>query len=66
MNKYRTGDIRHCFADISRIKNKLGFKPKFSLEEGIKELVEWGEKEEAVDKFEEAHEELFKRGLVEK
>jgi hypothetical protein len=31
----------------------------------MKELVEWGEKEEAEDKFEEAHEELLRRGLVE-
>jgi dTDP-L-rhamnose 4-epimerase len=65
-NKYRAGDIRHCFADISKIKNKLGYEPKIDFEEGMKELVEWGEKEEAVDKFEEAHEELLRRGLVEK
>ena len=64
-NKYRAGDIRHCFADISKIKNKLGYKPKIDFEEGMKELVEWGEKEETVDKFEEAHEELKVRGLVE-
>lgn len=65
-NKYRAGDIRHCFADISKIKNELGYKPKVDFEEGMKELVEWGEKEDAVDKFEETHEELLRRGLVEK
>ena len=64
-NKYRAGDIRHCFADISKIRNKIGYKPKVDFEEGMKELVEWGEKEEAVDKFEEAHEELKARRLVE-
>ncbi len=65
-NKYRAGDIRHCFADISmKIKNKLGYNPKVYFKEGMKELVEWGEKKEAVDKFEEAHEELLRRGLVE-
>jgi dTDP-L-rhamnose 4-epimerase len=64
-NKFRAGDIRHCFADISKIKNKLGYEPKIDFEEGMKELVEWGEKEETVDKFEEAHEELKVRGLVE-
>ena len=64
-NKYRAGDIRHCYADIAKIKNKLGFKPGAGLEEGMKELVEWGEKEEAVDKFDDAHEELKARGLVE-
>jgi len=64
-NKFRAGDIRHCFADISKIKNNFGYKPKVDFEEGMKELVEWGEKVEAVDKFEEAHEELKARGLVE-
>jgi dTDP-L-rhamnose 4-epimerase len=64
-NKYRAGDIRHCFADISRIRDKMGYKPKVDFEEGMKELVEWGEKEEAMDRFEEAHEELLGRGLVE-
>ncbi len=64
-NKCRAGDIRHCFADISKIKNKLGYEPKVDFEDGMKELVDWGEKEEAMDKFKEAHEELFRRGLVE-
>jgi dTDP-L-rhamnose 4-epimerase len=63
-SKFRAGDIRHCFADISKIKNKLGYKPKMGFEEGMVELVDWGEKEEAVDTFEEAHKELLKRGLV--
>lgn len=64
-NKYRAGDIRHCFADISKIKTKLEYNPKDDFEGGMKELVEWGEKEEAVDKFKGAHEELKVRGLVE-
>lgn len=63
-NKYRAGDIRHCFADISKIKNKLEYKPEVDLEKGMKYLVVWGEKEEAVNKFEKAHEELLRRGLV--
>jgi dTDP-L-rhamnose 4-epimerase len=63
-NNYRAGDIRHCFADISRIKNKLGYEPKVAFEEGLKELVAWGEKEEAMDKFDMAHEELKTKGLV--
>ena len=64
--KYRAGDIRHCFADISKIKDKLGFRPKVSFKDGMEELVTWGAKEEAVDGFEEAYGELLKRGLVEK
>ena len=65
-DKYRAGDIRHCFADITKIKNKLGYKPKVDFEEGMKELVAWGEEEEAVDTFDKAHEELLRRELVEK
>ena len=65
-NKYRAGDTRHCFADISKIKSKLGYEPKISFEEGMKELVEWGVKVEAEDKFDEAYQELLSRGLVEK
>jgi dTDP-L-rhamnose 4-epimerase len=63
-DRYRTGDIRHCIADISKIGKKLGYKPKVDFEEGMRELVDWGEQEEAVDKFEEAYGELKTRGLV--
>lgn len=64
--RYRAGDIRHCFADISKIRDKLGFRPKVGFEEGMKELVAWGAKEEASDGFEDAYGELLKRGLVDK
>ena len=62
-NKYRAGDIRHCFADISKIK-KLGYEPKVSFEEGMKELVEWASKIEAKDRFEKAYKELEEKRLV--
>jgi dTDP-L-rhamnose 4-epimerase len=64
-NKFRSGDIRHCFADVSRIKN-IGFEAKISLEEGMNDLVSWGEKENAVDDTEKAHSELVNKGLVER
>jgi len=65
VNKYRSGDIRHCFADISKIK-KLGFEPAVSFKEGMQELVEWGKTQIAEDKSETAYQELKERGLVEK
>lgn len=49
VNRFRIGDIRHCYADISSIKG-IGFNPRYSLEEGLGYLVEWGRKEESVDK----------------
>lgn len=64
VNKYRAGDIRHCYADISKIK-KLGFDPIVSFNEGMHELVEWGETQEAEDKSDVAYQELKERGLVE-
>lgn len=64
--KYRAGDTRHCFADISKIKGKLEFQPEVSFEVGMEELVAWGSKEDAVDGFEDAYREMLKRGLVEK
>lgn len=64
--KYRAGDIRHCFADITKLTKKLGYKPTVDFETGMQEFVKWGEREEAEDKFKVAHKELLKRGLVER
>jgi len=64
VGKFRKGDIRHCFADISKIRRKLGFKPKVSFEDGIRELVEWSEREEARDKVDKATQELKEKGLL--
>lgn len=62
-NKYRSGDIRHCYADISKIK-KLGFVPRISLEVGMRKLVEWGRHMESEDKFKIVERELKEKGLV--
>jgi dTDP-L-rhamnose 4-epimerase len=62
--KFREGDIRHCYADISRIQTRLGFVPRVPLEEGVKELVGWVREEQAVDMVEQAAKELERRGLA--
>lgn len=62
--KFRKGDVRHCFADMSKISSKLGWKPKFTFEDGMKELIEWSLHAESEDKFEQAKKELEKRGLA--
>jgi dTDP-L-rhamnose 4-epimerase len=38
---FRLGDIRHNFADLTKIKSKLGFEPKFDFEKGIKQFTDW-------------------------
>jgi dTDP-L-rhamnose 4-epimerase len=62
--KFRKGDIRHCFADTTKIRKKLGFKLKMSFEEGMKELIEWSKNQESVDKFNEATKYLKKHDLI--
>ena len=62
--KYRMGDVRHCFADISRARSLLGFEPQVSLEHGIIELANWLEGQQAEDHFDRAAEELTSRGLT--
>jgi dTDP-L-rhamnose 4-epimerase len=39
--KFRAGDIRHCFADITRIRRLLGYEPRHQFESGVSELVAW-------------------------
>jgi dTDP-L-rhamnose 4-epimerase len=41
LGKYRVGDIRHCFPDISKIEKTFGFRPKRTFDEGMKELISW-------------------------
>lgn len=65
LNKYRSGDTRHCYADITKIQ-RLGFKPTISLEDGMRELVSWGKLQEAEDRSNIALEKLKEMGLVER
>jgi dTDP-L-rhamnose 4-epimerase len=62
--KYRAGDIRHCFADVTVARELLGFEPQVSLEEGMWELADWLQGQEAVDRVDAAAAELAARGLA--
>ncbi len=61
--KFRAGDIRHCVADITRI-SRFGFRPQVSLQDGLRELVEWGKPQPAKDRVDEATKELQAYGLA--
>ncbi len=61
--KYRAGDIRHCFADIGRAGEVLGYRPQVTLEQGLEELVGWMVGQQAFDGVDDAHAELARRGL---
>lgn len=62
--KYRVGDIRHCFADISLAREVLGYEPTTTLDDGMAELAEWLRDQVADDHVEAARAELDKRGLA--
>ena len=62
--RYRAGDVRHCFADIGRARDLLGFEPCRSFAQGIEELAVWLGGATAVDRVDQATEELVRRGLV--
>lgn len=64
VGKYRTGDIRNCFADISLVRERLGFEPRVKLDIGMARLAGWLEGQSAIDRAPEATEELIVRGLT--
>ncbi len=63
--QYRKGDIRHCFADIRLADRILDFRPQISLRQGMKSLAQWLRTQAAVDRVEQASQELRMRGLLE-
>jgi dTDP-L-rhamnose 4-epimerase len=62
--RYRLGDTRHCYADITRARALLGYEPQVSHEEGFRELTAWLEQQEAEDKTEAMLAELNAHGLT--
>ncbi|MPS65187.1 MAG: epimerase [Chryseobacterium sp.] len=61
---YRLGDIRHNYADISKIKRQLGFEPKWSFEKGIEAFTGWVNKQQIPeDRYDLSIEEMKNKGL---
>ena len=65
-NRGRTFDVRHNTADITLARERLGYAPSVSLEEGMAELIAWARTspDGAVDMFDRALSELEQRGLL--
>ena len=61
---YRLGDIRHNYADLTKINNKLGFEPKYSFEDGLKEFTNWVNTQEVEqDNYQKSIDEMKAKGL---
>jgi len=64
LGKARAGDIRHCFADITKAHALLGYAPSALLQDSFQEIVAWILETEANDGGELAKQQLEMRGLV--
>ncbi len=64
LGKYRAGDIRHCIAETAEARRVLGFQARYSLEDGIPDLINWCRNEQPPDGVEASFAELSKKGLV--
>jgi len=65
VGKYRIGDIRHCYSDLTKIRSTLGYEPSKSLEEGLSEFVEWVKQQKGIrDLSDKASEELSSKKLL--
>lgn len=64
LGSFRSGDIRHCFADTTKIRSVLGFSPKHTFDEGMRMLVEWGKDESVSVDTGKAYAELTMKGLA--
>ena len=62
---FRTGDIRHNLADISKITEKFGFEPKITIEDGLNNFVTWVKTQPiAFDQYDKSILKLKKLGLL--
>jgi dTDP-L-rhamnose 4-epimerase len=62
--RYRAGDVRHCIADIARIRAELGYEPRVAFEQGVKDLLAWLATQAPEDRVDQATRELEARGLA--
>jgi dTDP-L-rhamnose 4-epimerase len=63
--EFRLGDIRHNYADLSLIGDRLGFEPKVSFAEGIRQFASWAATQgPRASAYEKSLEEMKERGLM--
>lgn len=61
---FRIGDIRHNYADISKIQNNLGFKPSWTVDKGFEQFCNWVDNQEVMtDRYEDSLNEMKQKGL---
>ncbi|WP_426276535.1 NAD-dependent epimerase/dehydratase family protein [Chryseobacterium sp. S-02] len=63
--QFRLGDIRHNFADINKIKSRLGFQPEITFKEGLLKFTDWVLRQDVQEiKFKQSIEEMKIKGFL--
>ena len=61
---FRLGDIRHNYADITKVGALLGYAPKYRFDEGISRFVQWvNDQQVEEDNFTKSIQEMREKGL---
>ncbi len=63
-DSFRAGDVRHCWADVSRARDLLGFAATADRDAELQRLATWVLDQAPVDRTAAAHAELQARGLI--
>jgi dTDP-L-rhamnose 4-epimerase len=62
---FRIGDIRHNYADVSKIKSLLNFTPQTDFEKGIGLFTQWVDQQQVIEsRYEHSLDEMKKKGLL--
>lgn len=62
---YRLGDIRHNYADMRKIEQRLGFRPAVSFNEGLRLFTDWVKEQEVkASRYDESIAEMKAKGLM--
>lgn len=63
---FREGDIRHNFADLSRIRQTIGFTPRYSFPQGLQIFLDWVSERTSSSpaQYQSALQEIRERGLL--
>lgn len=64
LGRFREGDIRSCYADISAARGLLGYEPKVALGDGVRTLAAWAAGQQGDFRSAQALDELRRHGLV--
>lgn len=62
---FRIGDIRHNYAEISKLVSELKFKPNINIEDGIADFISWVKSQNIQeDKYKESENMLRSQGIL--